>query len=118
MTFVADIDECALPDVSDDCLNGGSCVNTMGSYTCQCSEGFTGSQCETGRPLVMPDRTNATRDVLAAVRVHRRPLHKRGKQKPPLVFENDDVICCVCTENSKVFMQFLSSALIFNNQIN
>ena len=49
MTYVADIDECALLDVSDDCLNGGSCVNTVGSFMCECSEGFTDSQCQTGR---------------------------------------------------------------------
>ena len=34
------------------CLNGGSCFNTFESYVCECSEGFTGQNCE---QLVEPE---------------------------------------------------------------
>jgi len=37
-----DIDECGLPD---SCLNNGTCLNTQGSYNCQCAQGFTGARC-------------------------------------------------------------------------
>ena len=28
----------------------GTCNDTVGSYTCRCHSGYTGSQCETGNP--------------------------------------------------------------------
>lgn len=39
-----DVDECS----SDPCLNGGSCVDLVGNYSCICVEPFEGPQCETG----------------------------------------------------------------------
>lgn len=30
------------------CKNGGSCANINGSYSCQCTAGWTGPHCETG----------------------------------------------------------------------
>ena len=33
-----DVDEC----LSHPCLNGGICVNTLGSFRCECRPGFTG----------------------------------------------------------------------------
>ena len=36
-----DIDECW--SGSDDCHDNANCTNTIGSYTCQCWEGFTGN---------------------------------------------------------------------------
>lgn len=30
------------------CMNGATCVNQQTSFFCQCSEGYTGSMCETG----------------------------------------------------------------------
>ena len=37
-----DIDECA----AKPCLNGGSCEDGINSYTCKCSAGFDGKNCE------------------------------------------------------------------------
>jgi hypothetical protein len=36
-----DIDECW--SESDHCHDNANCTNTIGSYTCQCWEGFTGN---------------------------------------------------------------------------
>ena len=40
-----DIDECE----SNPCKNGASCVDGIGSYTCNCPQGYTGDECEIGR---------------------------------------------------------------------
>jgi hypothetical protein len=42
--LVADVDECA----SSPCQNGGSCTDDVNSYTCDCSPGYTGPECQTG----------------------------------------------------------------------
>ena len=43
-----DIDECI--DVNNTpCLNGGQCTNTVGSYTCDCANGYTSENCASGR---------------------------------------------------------------------
>lgn len=39
-----DVDEC----FSGPCLNGGSCVDLVGNFTCLCTEPFEGPRCETG----------------------------------------------------------------------
>ena len=41
---VADIDEC----VSVPCQNGGTCVDQINGYLCQCEPGYTDLQCQTG----------------------------------------------------------------------
>jgi Notch-like protein len=38
-----DIDEC----LNSPCQNGGTCVNSAGSYTCTCLAGYEGTNCET-----------------------------------------------------------------------
>ncbi|KAI2527782.1 sushi, nidogen and EGF like domains 1, partial [Homo sapiens] len=38
-----DVDDCS----PDPCLNGGSCVDLVGNYTCLCAEPFKGLRCET-----------------------------------------------------------------------
>lgn len=45
-----DMDECS----SAPCLNGGSCVDLVGNYSCVCAEPFEGPRCETG--TTMPQR--------------------------------------------------------------
>lgn len=44
--LILDIDEC-IDDTQ--CYNNGTCINTPGSYTCNCSLGWGGSKCETGK---------------------------------------------------------------------
>jgi len=39
-----DIDEC----VNHTCQNGGSCVDGVNNYSCNCMPGFTGDRCQTG----------------------------------------------------------------------
>ena len=34
------MDECAID--SDDCVDGATCMNTAGSFTCTCPPGFSG----------------------------------------------------------------------------
>ena len=41
----SDIDEC----VSDPCSNGSTCVDGVNSYTCSCTTGYYGTQCDLGR---------------------------------------------------------------------
>jgi hypothetical protein len=43
----ADVDEC----LASPCQHGGTCVNSPGSYACQCLEGWTGTNCETSIPV-------------------------------------------------------------------
>ena len=45
---ILDILECA----SDPCLNGGTCNDEIGYYTCTCLEGYTGDRCETSMPTI------------------------------------------------------------------
>ena len=47
--FFLDIQEC---DIENNCLNGATCVDGIGSYTCDCATGYTGLNCETGLYIV------------------------------------------------------------------
>ena len=40
-----DIDDC----VNHNCANGGSCMDGVNTYTCNCPPGFTGMYCEKGQ---------------------------------------------------------------------
>ena len=41
--IILDIDECS----SSPCENGGTCIDEIDYFTCQCMAGYTGDQCET-----------------------------------------------------------------------
>lgn len=45
LLVVTEINEC----LSQPCLNGGACRDSVGSYHCQCNQGFSGTRCQTGR---------------------------------------------------------------------
>ena len=42
--ILLDVNECE----SSPCKNNGSCVDGVGSYTCVCSQGYIGEECEIG----------------------------------------------------------------------
>lgn len=45
--YIVEIDEC-MSLSGNPCLNGGNCINTEGSYMCQCLPGWTGTNCDVG----------------------------------------------------------------------
>ena len=47
--LLLDIDECA----SSPCQNGGTCMDQVNSYQCQCLPGYTDLQCQTGKRNVL-----------------------------------------------------------------
>ena len=42
--LILDINECSPAP----CQNGGTCVDLVGSYRCDCKAGYSGTNCETG----------------------------------------------------------------------
>ena len=49
-------DECA----SNPCLNGGTCVDRLDGFTCQCTDEFTGSLCDNGWLMLDNDKLDDT----------------------------------------------------------
>lgn len=49
-TYPTDVDECSL---YAPCKNGGTCVDSPGSYACRCPVGWTGDNCTVGKYHVM-----------------------------------------------------------------
>lgn len=48
------MNECNHNNPEGECENGGTCVNTHGSFYCNCNVGFVGQRCSL-RPVVVPD---------------------------------------------------------------
>ena len=48
-TLNLDIDDC----VTIPCQNGGSCTDQLNSYTCNCVDGYDGTNCETGNDATL-----------------------------------------------------------------
>lgn len=48
------MNECDRNNPEGECENGGVCVNTYGSFYCNCTAGFVGQRCGL-RPVVVPD---------------------------------------------------------------
>ena len=46
LVTLLDVDECSNDEIV--CFNGGTCENRVGSYSCICPSGWTGSQCAEG----------------------------------------------------------------------
>ena len=44
-SFNLDVNECT---VYKPCKNGGTCVNTVGDYNCQCPDNYKGKNCDEG----------------------------------------------------------------------
>ncbi len=58
VTVISDVNECW--EDTDDCLNGATCVNTPGSFYCQCAAGYSGTRCETQAPSSSADMVSST----------------------------------------------------------
>lgn len=47
--FGTDVNECDLFP----CQNNGTCINSLGSYTCECETGWQGQDCHIGKSVVL-----------------------------------------------------------------
>ncbi|KAH3813040.1 hypothetical protein DPMN_141489 [Dreissena polymorpha] len=45
---ISDLNECMSNTTEDVCLHEGQCINTKGSFICQCMNGWSGKICEIG----------------------------------------------------------------------
>ena len=69
--FHPDINECS----SNPCLNGGTCVDQVNGYLCNCQDGYQGVRCQTSRYSVINSyRCLAGHDVWFLGHVHTNPF--------------------------------------------
>ena len=60
-----DIDEC---DLYAPCQHDSSCLNLPGSYNCTCTQGYSGTNCETANCTDIPCENNATCQIATDLR--------------------------------------------------
>ena len=66
--FIADIDECTIPELAAKCVDNAECCNLPAEYVCKCKQGFEGDgqvECrgESSSPVLIlqyPNKCNAT----------------------------------------------------------
>ena len=69
--FHVDIKECS----SNPCLNGGTCVDQVNGYLCNCQDGYQGVRCQTSKYSVINSyRCLAGHDVWFLGHVHTNPF--------------------------------------------
>ena len=51
---MTDIDECA----SNPCQNGGTCIDQVAGFLCNCASGWTDAVCDRGMNLVFQEMNN------------------------------------------------------------
>ena len=52
-----EIDECS----SSPCLHGGSCIDEVNYYICNCPDGYEGTHCETGKAMLLDLSSDTTK---------------------------------------------------------
>ena len=57
---ILDINEC----LNNPCLNGGTCENVEGGYTCRCVAGWEGPECDTGKYTMQQFGLVTTRHII------------------------------------------------------
>ena len=61
---ISDFDECS----SFPCQNGGTCINLIGDFNCDCQDEYYGDTCEGGRlPAEGPESTKRKKTVVCQI---------------------------------------------------
>jgi len=93
---------------SSPCQNGGSCINSLNTFTCKCVNGFSGTLCQ----MVNAPSNNATA-APAAVLVNpiKSPSINAGAQGREVVESKKKQLVDLCPDGSLPFIIYLHSVL-------